>query len=268
MRAPRKEKSRSVKELFDLSGRVAVVTGGANEKYGSQIAEALAEAGSEVTLTSRDGEKARRKAAEFARRGLRAEGAPLELTSERSVRGFVEGVLVRHGRIDILVNSAATVHLEPFEKASLDDWNRVLAVNVTGTMLMSRAVAPSMLERGKGVIVNLASIYGMVAPDQRLYGESGLNNPLVYGAAKAAIIQMTRFWAAYWAPRIRVNCITPGGLFTGQDPEFVKKYVSRTPLGRMAGPDDLKGAAVYLASDASEWVTGHNLVVDGGWTIW
>ena len=135
-------------------------------------------------------------------------------------------------------------------------------------MLMSRAVAPHMLKQGRGVIVNISSIYGVVSPDQRIYGQSGINSPLIYGVTKAAVIQMTRFMATYWAPHIRVNCITPGGLYNSQDTGFVEKYVYRTPLARMAGSYDLKGAAAYLASDASAWVTGHNLVVDGGWTIW
>lgn len=262
------QRPRRIQELFDLGGRVAIVTGGASERFGTQIVEALAEAGAFVVLTSRDRRKAGKRAEEHRGRGLSVEGEELELTSEESVMGLVRTVLERRGRVDILFNAAAAVHIEPFETVSLEDWNHVLAVNITGTMLMSRAVAPAMLERGEGVIVNVSSIYGLVSPDQRIYGDSGLNNPLVYGATKASVIQMTRFMATCWAPRIRVNCITPGGFFSGQDPKFVHNYVERTPLGRMAGPEDLKGAAVYLASDASAWVTGHNLVVDGGWTIW
>ena len=262
VRAPR-----PVRDLFDLSGRVAIVTGGAAGRYCAQIVEALAEAGAHVVFTSRDRRKAGKRAEEYRAGGLDVEGDELDLTSEESVRRLVHAVLERHGRADILVNAAAAVHLESFETVSTDDWNRVLSVNITAVMLMSRAIAPAMLERGAGAIVNISSIYGLVAPDRKVYGDSGLDSPLVYGASKAAVIQMTRYMAAYWAPAIRVNCITPGGLYTGQDPAFVREYVARTPLGRMACPEDLKGAVVYLASDASAWVTGQNLVVDGGWTI-
>ena len=257
-----------VSDLFDLSGRVAIVTGGAGKGYGAQITEALAQAGALVVITSRDADKSVKAARGYQERGLSVEGFKLELCHEEGICAFVKKVMATYGSIDILFNNAAFNQLEPFEKVSVDDWNKVLHVNVTGTMLVSRAVGPQMLRQQKGVVVNISSIYGVVSPNHSIYGDSGLNSPLVYGVTKAAVIQMTRYLATYWAPAIRVNCITPGGLYNHQDRNFIKNYEEHTPLGRMAGPDDLKGAAVYLASDASAWMTGHNLVVDGGWTIW
>jgi len=261
-------RARSVHELFDLKGRVALVTGGAGPGFGAQISEALAEAGAHVVITSRDLGKAEERAQELRNKGFRVLGAALEVTLEESVQQAVQFVVEKLGRIDILFNSAAANHLASVEQTELEPWNRVLATNITGAMLVSRAVAPHMRKIGAGVIVNVSSIYGVVSPDPRIYGRSGLDSPLVYGVSKAAVLQMTRYLATHWAPQIRVNCLTPGGLANRQDPTFVKNYVERTPLGRMAGPEDLKGAALFLSADASAWVTGHNLVVDGGWTAW
>lgn len=260
---------RQIRELFDLSGRLALVTGGANEGgFGRQIVEALAEAGALVCVTSRDLDKAEHRAAELSGHGLSVFGKSLDLLEESTISNAVSSLLDEHGPVDILVNSASGNCLDPLETVAAADFDRVLATNVTGAMLLSRALAPAMFEKGSGVIVNVASIYGVVAPDRGIYGESGLNSPLAYGVSKAALIQMTRYLATYWAPKIRVNSITPGGLWNDQDEGFVDAYCRRTPLGRMAGPNDLKGAALFLASDASSWMTGGNLVVDGGWTAW
>jgi NAD(P)-dependent dehydrogenase (short-subunit alcohol dehydrogenase family) len=255
-------------KLFDLTGRVAIVTGGAQKGYGSQIVNALAKAGATVVITSRELKAAEQKAGLLKEQGASACGMELELKDENSIVACVQGVVNKFGRIDILFNNASDNHLEPFETVSIEDWNRVLNVNLTGTMLMCRNVAPHMLELKRGVIVNLSSIYGMVSPNHGIYGKSGINSPLVYGVTKAGIIQMTRYLATYWAPHIRVNSITPGGLFNDQDVDFVSEYTKLTPLGKMAGNRDLEGAALYLACDASGFVTGHNLVVDGGWTVW
>ena len=259
---------RSIQQLYDLSRQVAIVTGGAGKGFGIQIAEALLEAGATVIMTSRYLQKARQKAAELQEIFPRVQGEALDLCREESVISLRDLVLEQHGQVDILFNNAVHNHLAPTEVVRLADWNQVLAVNITGTMLLSRAVAESMRKQGKGVIVNLSSQYGLVAPDPRIYGNSGLNSPLVYGATKAALLQMTRHLAIEWAPTIRVNSLTAGGLFAEQDQEFLKHYTYRTPLGRMAGPDDLKGAAVFLASDASAWMTAQNLIIDGGWTAW
>ncbi len=263
------EEKQRIQRLFDLKGRLALVTGAANEGgYGHQIALALAEAGARVVITSRDRGKAEERARILTDQGLEVAGAELDLLDPERIRDLAAELRREHGPLDILFNSASDNCLAPVEEVSPADWGRVMDTNVRGAMLLSRAVAPAMLERGRGTIVNVSSIYGVVAPDQRIYGDSGLNSSLVYGVSKAALIQMTRYLATYWAPRIRVNCLTPGGLWNDQDPDFVERYRERTPLARMAGPSDLKGAALFLASDASSWVTGANLVVDGGWTAW
>lgn len=257
-----------IDELFSLKGKVAIVTGGSGHKFGSQICSALAEAGAQVVITSRNGEKARAKAEEYKAKGLNVHGSELQLETEETIVEFIRKTHEQFGRIDVLVNNACANHLEKYETVKLQDWNRVLHANVTAPMLLARNVAPHMLEQGKGSIINISSIYGVVPPDLGIYGNSGLNSPLIYGATKAALQQMTKYWAVNWAPKIRVNTITPGGLYNNQDAEFVKNYNRKTPMQRMAGPDDLKGAALYLATDASSWVTGQNLIVDGGWTVW
>ncbi len=257
-----------VREQFSLDGRTAVVTGGAGYKFGADIVCALAEAGARVLLTSRDVNRAKQKAEEYRSAGLQADGLKFDPATEDGIRDFVGAALTLLGRVDILVNNACANHLEPFETVNVEDWNRVLHVNVTAPMLLTRMLSKPMLAQGKGNIINISSIYGMVSPDQRIYGESGLNSPLVYGVSKAALIQMTRHWSTIWAPTIRVNCISPGGSFDNQDPSFVNNYCARTPMGRMAAPGELKGAALFLASDASAWMTGQNVVVDGGLTAW
>jgi NAD(P)-dependent dehydrogenase (short-subunit alcohol dehydrogenase family) len=258
-----------IRKLYDLTGKIAIVTGGAGQGYGHQCVEALGEAGARVVLTSRDADRARAAAAGFKEAGLDVEGAQLELTDSDSIDSLVHETNDRHGRIDVLVNSAARNVLASVDTVTLEQWDSVLAVNLTGTMLMSRRVATVMRrEGGPGSVICISSIYGVVAPDPSIYGTSGLNSPLAYGVSKAGLIQMTKYLAVEWAPQIRVNCITAGGLQAGQDAAFVEGYSRRTPLQRMAGPTDLKGAVVFLASGASRWVTGHNLIVDGGWTIW
>jgi NAD(P)-dependent dehydrogenase (short-subunit alcohol dehydrogenase family) len=253
-------------ELFDLTGRVALVSGGASGGFGTQIVAALSEAGARVALTSRTLQRAEELVAMQPERELLP--LSMELADESSIVAAVAATVARFGRLDILVNSATTIALDPLEEIALDQFNRILATNVGGTMALSRAAAPWLRQGGHGAIINLSSIYGQLSPDQRIYGNSGLNSPLVYGVSKAAIEQMTRYLATSWAPAIRVNAIAPGGLYNHQPQPFVDAYVARTPLGRMAGSDDLKGAALYLASDASRWVTGQSLLVDGGWSVW
>jgi NAD(P)-dependent dehydrogenase (short-subunit alcohol dehydrogenase family) len=259
--------SRHIKELFDLSGRVALVTAGTGSGCGRQIVEGLAEAGAKVVLTSRCLERAAAAASSFRAAGMAVEGEVLLPADPDSTRRLVASVTGRHGRLDILVNNAGANLLKPLEAVTPAEWESVLRINLTAAMLLSREAAPVMREAGSGVILNVASIYGVVAADPSLYGTSGLDSPLVYGVSKAGLIQMTRYLAVRWAPEIRVNCISPGGLWAAQQADFVDRYTARTPLRRMGGPDDLKGAVVFLTSDASAWVTGQNLLVDGGWTL-
>jgi NAD(P)-dependent dehydrogenase (short-subunit alcohol dehydrogenase family) len=211
-------------------------------------------------------------------------GVGVDITDEASVEQLVHRTLATFGRIDALVNNAALnpsfdaqrgANFDlPFEQYSLELWNRTLSVNLTGMFLCARAVAPAMLAQQRGAIVNVSSTYGLVGPDQRLYepdtpgGRRGFK-PVAYSVTKSGVLGFTRYLAAYWAGTgIRVNTLTPGGVFTDQPEEFVRRYSARTPLGRMADGHEYSAAVLFLVSDASSYMTGGNLVVDGGWTAW
>jgi gluconate 5-dehydrogenase len=266
---------RTVGDLFDMGGEVAIVTG-ATGQLGGQMADALAEAGAHVVVASRTESDCERKATELSSKHAEALAVPTDVTDPESVENMVNKAVDRFGGVDVLVNNAYSGTAAPFEEITLDDWNAAFEGAVTSTFLCSQAVAPVMVEQESGSIVNVGSIYGTVAPDHSIYGETGLNNPANYGPAKAAVVQFTRWLAAYLAEDgVRVNCISPGGFYDedledrpGYEETFVPNYRDRTPLGRMGDDTDLKGPIVFLASDASEWVTGHNLLVDGGWTVW
>jgi NAD(P)-dependent dehydrogenase (short-subunit alcohol dehydrogenase family) len=181
------------------------------------------------------------------------------------------------GSADVLLNNAATKSenfFAPFEDFPLADWNEVMAVNLTGAMLCCQVFGAPMAARGRGAIVNTLSIYGIVAPDQRIYEGSQylgrpINTPAIYSASKAGLWGLTKYLATYWGPKgVRVNAVTPGGVFSGQNDTFVENYSQRVPLNRMAEPADIVNAMTFLASDAATYVNGHNLVVDGGWTVW
>ena len=193
------------------------------------------------------------------------------------MRSLARNIINTFGKIDILVNNAAAKSphfFSPLEEYSIEDWDHVMAVNTRGIFLTVREIGPFMVARKKGSIINISSIYGIVGPDQRIYEGSWyeelgglINTPLVYSASKSAVIGMTKYLAAYWGPKcVRTNTISPGGVFSGQSNIFQKKYGERVPLGRMARPDEMIGALIFLASDASSYVNGQNIVVDGGWT--
>jgi NAD(P)-dependent dehydrogenase (short-subunit alcohol dehydrogenase family) len=253
---------------FDLSGKVVVLTGGGGI-LGTRLTRALAAQGARVAVADRDPAKA------AAAGGELAWGA--DVASAASLQKLRDQVREKLGEPDVLVNAVAhksARFFEPFETFPLEDWNEVMAVNATGVMLACQAFGPDMARRGKGSIVNFLSIYGIVAPDPRIYEGSeyegkAINTPAVYSASKAAVWGLTKYLAAYWGPRgVRVNAVTPGGVFSGQNETFVKRYSARVPMGRMAEKDEICGAVVFLASDASSYVTGQNLVVDGGLTAW
>ncbi|HXK10909.1 MAG TPA: SDR family oxidoreductase [Vicinamibacteria bacterium] len=267
---------------FSLEGRVAVVTG-ALGLLGRRHCEALARAGAAVAVTDVDPGGC----AELAERVGAAHGRPTvghgaDITVPGSVHALRDAVLERLGRVDVLVNNAAVNEKveDPgtgapltFESYPLGEWERSLRVNVTGTFLCCQAFGSEMARAGRGSIVNIASTYGIVAPDQSLYrradGTQAFFKSAAYPTTKGAVLALTRYLAAYWGRSgVRVNALSPGGVANGQDPSFVARYAERTPLGRMATSSDYEGAIVYLASDASAYVTGANLVVDGGWTAW
>jgi gluconate 5-dehydrogenase len=265
----------TVPELLDLDGQVAIVTGGPGQ-LGSQMCDALAELGAHVVVVSRTAADCEEKARELTDEYQEALAVSADVTDEDAVAAMVETVLDHFGRIDVMVNNAYSGSATSFEEMTADEFRSAFDGAALSTFLCSRAAIDHMRERGSGAIINVSSIYGLVAPDHRIYGDSGLDNPCNYGPAKAGVVQLTRWLAAkFGSDGIRVNCVTPGG-FYNEDHEdnpdyedvFVENYRYRTPLGRMGDETDLKGAVAFLASDASKWVTGENLVVDGGWTIW
>lgn len=252
---------------FSLDGRVAIVTGGAG-LYGRHIAQALAEAGAHVVLAARGVDACEATAEELRSTGLSASAHPLDLTREESIEALRDDVRGAHGRIDVLVNNAVARGGGDMDHTSRDQWVATSTVNSTGLFLMTREVGEVMVEQRSGSIINIASIYGVVGPDFSLYGDTGMTNPAFYAYDKGGMISFTRYLAMFYAPAgVRVNCLSPGGLATPDQPEeFVRNYQQRVPLGRLAGPDDIKGPVVFLASDASDYVTGVNIPVDGGWT--
>jgi 2-deoxy-D-gluconate 3-dehydrogenase len=277
---------RSIFELFDLSGRVALVTGGAG-LLGAEFCRTLAEAGAAVLVADIHAEAAERVATGITKKGYQAQAFEVDVTELSSVQKMVQAALQTFGRCDILVNSAALdpkfdpQHNSPdqmqhgtgaFENYPLEAWNQALAVNLTGSFLCCQACVQPMLAQGGGVIINLCSIYGITAPDQRLYqqpGKAPQYKPVYYSVTKAGILGLTSYLAAYYAGKnIRANALSPGGVFNGHEQAFVKAYSAKTVLGRMAERNELNGALLFLASDASAYMTGANLVVDGGWTVW
>ena len=266
---------------FQLDGKIAVVTGGAGI-LGRRFCAGLASFGAEIAILDLSADAAEEAASAITGEfGVRAAAVPCDVADKGSVETAVAKVCREFGGIDILMNNAASksddleAFFAPFEDYSLDTWRQVMSVNIDGMFLMAQAVGRRMIERGAGgSIIQTASIYGAVGPDQRIYEGSEymgrkINTPAVYSTSKAAVIGLTRHLATYWADRgIRVNALTPGGVASGQNEEFASRYAARVPLGRMAARDEMVGAAVFLASDLASYVTGHNLVVDGGWSVW
>jgi NAD(P)-dependent dehydrogenase (short-subunit alcohol dehydrogenase family) len=264
---------RSLKNLFTLKDRVALVTGGAGH-IGRAICQTLAEQGASVVVLDRDGAEA---VADEVREqyGIATMGVNLDLADEDAVRQVPKRIVSKFGRFDILVNNAAFVGSSelqgwavPFLEQSAETWRAALEVNLTSAFILSQAASTHLSRGSKGSIINIASIYGVLGPDWRLYEGTGMGNPAAYAASKGGIVQLSRWLATTLAPSVRVNSICPGGVFRGQPDSFLEKYQSRTPMGRMATEEDFKGVVAFLASDASAYVTGQNILVDGGWSAW
>jgi NAD(P)-dependent dehydrogenase (short-subunit alcohol dehydrogenase family) len=261
-------KSFSVPQLFSLRGRVALVTGGGGQ-LGKQIAEALYESGAHIILADMNPEPCRALAHRWSRPRQKVIGLEMNVSQRRSIEKALAVVEKTVRKVDILVNNAGVAVFTPFETRTEAEFDYVIDVNLKGVFLCSQIFGKQMMRRKRGAIINIGSVYGVVSADPRIYGKSGRNSSEVYGASKAGVIQMTRSLASYLAPHgIRVNAISPGGIFNHQDRQFVQNYSQKTPLGRMGNDHDLKGAVAFLASEASSYVTGHNLVVDGGFSIW
>ncbi len=255
----------SVLDLFSLEGKVAVVTGAAG-LVGRQITRAFAEGGARTFIGSRSLHKLESEAAAWRQRGADVTPLSYDQAEEGSIRAFLQGVLDRAGHVDVLVNNAVERPMGDWS-SPVADFARSMEINATGLFSILRAFGDAMAARGRGSIINVGSIQGVVGPDFTLYEGLNWGTPPDYFFHKGGLVMLTRYAAAKLGPRgVRVNCVSPGGFFNQQDPAFVERYCARTFLGRMAGETDLAGVIVFLASDASAYVTGANLAVDGGYT--
>jgi NAD(P)-dependent dehydrogenase (short-subunit alcohol dehydrogenase family) len=252
-----------------LEGKVVVVTGG-TRKYGYYFCEALAEAGGTVILTSREKKRAEEKAEIFGKRGLKAFGYSLDLGHDDSINEFVTTVIKNHKKIDVLVNNARHIPQMPYYSINREELDRLFTINSVGLILLTRSVVEEMKKAGGGNIINISSIYGMVGQDLSIYKDPDQNISSDYPIQKGGIIAYTKQLATILGKyNIRVNCLTLGGLWEPtHDPYFLKQYNKRVPLGRMTTGEDVKGPIIFLASDTSAYMTGANIVVDGGWTAW
>lgn len=269
------------KAFFDLSGKTAIVTGAVGI-LGSRFCRGLAEFGAKVAVVDLDQERCSAFAAELEKDyGTPALGVACNIAEPESVASMVGKVVDRFGAIHVLHNNAASKSsdLDAFfattEDYSLAEWRKIMSVNVDGMFLVAQAVGGQMQKQGTGgSIIQTSSIYGLVSSDKRIYEGSfylgrQISNPAVYSTSKAAVVGLTRYLAANWGDQgIRVNALVPAGVESGQNDTFKARYSARVPLGRMANGDEMVGALVYLASDASSYVTGHCLVVDGGLSAW
>ncbi|MEP6917244.1 MAG: SDR family oxidoreductase [Acidobacteriota bacterium] len=269
---------------FDLTGRVAVITGGAG-LLGVKHAEAIASAGGIPVLVDLDQAAAEARAGALREAfGVAATAERTDITNPADVRALLARILARHGRVDILINNAANnPKMEPaagaawsrLENFDLAQWNADIAVGLTGAFLCAQVFGAEMARRGSGVILNVASDLAVIAPDQRLYRDPSKAadaqpvKPVTYSVVKTGLLGLTRYLATYWCDRgVRANAISPGGVLNGQPDDFVERLSGLIPLGRMAGIDEYKGAVLFLCSDASSYMTGQNLVVDGGRSAW
>ncbi len=268
---------------FDLSGRVFLITGGSG-LLGVEHAKGIADAGGTPVLADLRLEAAKDRAASIAHEyGVPASALELDVSSSLSCQSALQTVLEQHGRLDGLVNNAAHnpkvegkgLATSRFENFSLEDWSRDLAVGLTGAFLVSQVFGAHMAAHGGGVIVNIASDLGVIAPDQRIYRRPGLAEseqpvkPVTYSVVKGGLVMLTKYLATYWAEQhVRVNALVPGGVYAGQPGDFVERLSKLIPMGRMANQDEYRAALVFLCSDASSYMTGSNLIVDGGRTCW
>ena len=272
---------KTISKLFDLEDRNIVITG-ASGLLGSQYANTLSAAGANIILLDIDVVKNEKLKSTLVKKYKNKISAyTLDISNQTEVNKISKKVIKDFKKIDGLINNAAYTSkgakekldnaFGSFENFPIDIWQKSLDINLSGVFFCSQAFGKIMAKQGNGLIVNIASTYGLVGADQRIYGKSGLNLPISYAATKGAIVNFTRYLAAYWhGKNIRVNTLSPGGVMdkTYQEKSFIKKYSEKTILGRMANKDEYNGAMLFLISDASSYMTGANLVVDGGWTSW
>lgn len=262
-------------DLFDLSGKVAIITGGAG-LLGSEHAIALTAYGAKVVLADFNLEKCAEAVEKLKSEGVEAVAKYCDVTSKESWEKLLEEVVTELGKVDILVNNAGFTNQSKsanfdasFENFPLEDWNAIMNVNLTGAFLGCQVVGKHMVENGKGAIINIASLYGVVSPNHKIYPGTGISQPVAYSVSKHGVVALTKYVATLWAEKgVKVNALTPGGIFNGHEGLFLERFKQLNPIGRMSDKTELRGGLVYLASDASSHVVGHNLIIDGGWTAW
>ncbi len=271
----------SFKERFSLVGKNVLITGGAGI-LGSKICEGLAEYGANVIILDLKIEDANNLVNKLNQTYKTNSSAFfVDLFDEDSINKAIDEAILKYGEIHVLHNNACyrpsqmDEYFKSFEEYSLSEWKKAMTINIDAMFLVAKKIGSHMVEKKiKGSIIQTCSIYGVVAPDQRIYEGSfyynrAINTPAVYSASKAAVVGLTQYLATYWGEKgIRVNTITPGGVQSGQNETFVNRYSNRVPLGRMGTAEELVGAIIYMASDASTYMTGQNMIIDGGLTVW
>lgn len=261
--------------LFDLSGRIAIVTGGAG-LLATEHAIALSDQGAKVILADFNLEKCKKAAEALANNNVETTAKFCDVTKKDSWENLLKEILTEFGKVDILVNNAGFTNQTKsanfdagFENFPLEDWNAIMNVNLTGTFLGCQVIGKHMVENGKGSIINIASLYGVVSPNHKIYPGTGVSQPVAYTVSKHGVISLTKYLATLWAEKgVKVNALTPGGIFNDHKGLFLERFKQLNPIGRMSDKSELRGGIVYLASDASSHVIGHNLIIDGGWTAW
>ena len=269
---------KNIIDKFRLDKKVVILTGSAG-RIGQRFAHILSDAGANVVLVDIE-EKSNKKLENELKTKYHTKPSSfkIDITKKHDIIKLKKLILKKYKKVDILVNNAHSIpriHPKrdvPFENYPIELWDETISSNLRGVFLCSQEFGKTMLKQKKGVIINISSIYGLVGPDQRIYGKSRLNSPAFYSATKGALVNLTRYLAAYWHQKnIRVNTLTLGGVFDSKlhkDKNFEKNYSNKTMMGRMGKKEDFDGALLFLASDASGYVTGTNIVVDGGWTAW
>ena len=258
-----------MRNLFDIKGKVVIITGALGQ-LGTTLSKNLAEQGAIVIITDVNNNKCEIAASLLNEKYPDSSlGISCDITQLESIKKMSKKVYSKYKKIDCLVNNAGIGVFTPFEDRNPEDIQNVMDVNIKGTVLCSQVISKYLKKANKGSIINIASVYGIVSSDYRIYGDSGRNNSEIYSITKAGIINFTKYLGTYLAKdNVRVNAISPGGIYNKQTESFVENYVKKTPLSRMAKTEDFVGAVIYLISDASEYMTGNNLIIDGGFTAW
>lgn len=262
-------------DIFDLTDKVAIVTGGAG-LLAAEHAKALCLYGAKVILADLNEDKCEEVATNLHNENLNVVAKNCDVTSKESWQNLLDDVMSNYGKVDILINNAGFTNQSKsanysaaFEDFPLEDWSAIMNVNLTGTFLGCQIIGKQMLQQQKGSIINMASLYGVVSPNHRVYPGTGISQPVAYSVSKHGVVGLTKYLATLWADKgIRVNALTPGGIYNNHEGLFLERFQQLNPAGRMSNKSELQGAVVFLASDASSHVIGHNLIVDGGWTAW